>query len=350
MSGDDRKQYFPILKGKKGEFSALRELNEEQRSAITPLIEVPPGADPSAIVANIAENWSADLPIMVDFHLIDADIEPDPDGAFDTESNLQAAFTASKEHSLCLIPVAGITGADVNGIAAIHASHSCGVCLRLRSYDFEDGNVTTRVHDWIQALGLQQNEVDLLVDLGAINQEQNAIYIMAIAGMLSMLSSIDARRFILSSSAFPENLSGISRDSIARVPRADWLLWNTVIDRISAPQRIPSYSDYAISHPELPNIDPRLMNPSAGIRYTIDENWLVVKGRGLRSEAGFAQFRDLSRQLMEQPEFNGLENCWGDTFISECAHGGKTGNLTTWRKVGTNRHLCKVIDQLANRS
>jgi hypothetical protein len=197
---------------------------------------------------------------------------------------------------------------------------------------------------------LKEGDVDLLVDLGEINHEQGAIYVMAIAGMLGVLNSIKAHRFILASSAFPENLSGIARDSTVRVPRADWMLWNAVVQRIGGGQRIPSYSDYAVAHPELPSIDPRMMSPSAGIRYTVNEDWLVVKGRGLRTEAGFAQFRDLSRRLVEHPEFDEVADCWGDWFIRQCAEGkGATGNLTTWRKAGTNCHLCKVIDQLANR-
>ena len=66
MPDNDRKRYFPVLKGKKGEFSALCELNEEQRSAITPLIEAPPGADPSVIVSNIASNWTRGVPCIVE--------------------------------------------------------------------------------------------------------------------------------------------------------------------------------------------------------------------------------------------------------------------------------------------
>ncbi len=349
MSTYNKNQYFPILKGKMGEFSALKELSNEQQKVITPLIEILSWAQPKSIVDNIANCWNENLPIMVDFGISNLEIEPDSDRSISADPDICSCFALAKERSLCLIPVTGINMPDLQTLAAILSEHSCGVCLRLRSFDFEDGSVTERVVELIDKLGLQQADIDLLVDLGAINQEQSAIYIMAITGMLSMLNQIKARRFILASSAFPESLSGIARDSIVRVPRADWALWNAVVQRIKGEFSAPSYSDYAIAHPELPNIDPKMMNPSAGIRYTVDDDWLVVKGRGLKSEAGFAQFHDLSRRLVEHPEFGGIEYCWGDDFIRACTEGGKTGNLTTWRKVGTNRHLCKVIDQLASR-
>lgn len=349
MTADDNKRYFPILKGKMGEFSALQVLSDVQCRHITPIIEVPQGAQPESIIANIANSWPKDLPIMIDVGTVDSDDEADPDSEPGEESGIRAIFSMAQAQSLRLIPVTSINMPDLHALNEIHSIHSCGVCFRLRSFDFEDGAIAERLEDIISQLGLHQTDTDLLVDLGTINHEQSAIYIMAITGMLSMLNSINARRFILASSAFPENLSGIARDSIVRVPRADWILWNAVVQRTKGGPRQPSYSDYGIAHPELPNIDPRMMNPSAGIRYTVDEDWLVVKGRGLRSEAGFAQFRDLSRRLVEHSEFGGIADCWGDDFIRACADGtGKTGNLTTWRKVGTNRHLCKVIGQLAN--
>lgn len=348
MAADDNKRYFPILKGKMGEFSALQALLDAQRDLITPIIEIPPGAQPESVIVNIANCWSENSPIMIDFGTIYSDDEADPDSEPGTASGIRTLFSQAQARSLCLIPVTSLSMSDLQVLNEIHSTYNCGVCFRLRSFDFEDGDITDRIEGIISQLDLQQSDVDLLVDLGTINHEQNAIYIMAITGMLSMLNSIKARRFILASSAFPENLSGIARDSIVRVPRADWILWNAVVQRIKGEQRVPSYSDYAIAHPELPNIDPRMMNPSAGIRYTVNEDWVVVKGRGLRSEAGFAQFHDLSQRLVEHPEFGGVTDCWGDDFIRECAGGGKTGNLTTWRKVGTNRHLCKVIAQLSS--
>jgi hypothetical protein len=81
---------------------------------------------------------------------------------------------------------------------------------------------------------------------------------------------------------------------------------------------------------------------SASIRYTTRDAWLILKGRNVR-QYGFDQYRELSRELVQRPEYNAAQYSWGDGFIKECADGRSgTGNATTWRKVGTNHHLTLV--------
>jgi hypothetical protein len=97
-----------------------------------------------------------------------------------------------------------------------------------------------------------------------------------------------------------------------------------------------------------PEVDPRVMKPSASIRYTTDENWLVVKGKNLR-DYSFDEFYYVCRDLIARPEYCGPAFSWGDWYINECANVREgPGNLTTWRKVGTSHHLAFVANQIAN--
>jgi hypothetical protein len=89
------------------------------------------------------------------------------------------------------------------------------------------------------------------------------------------------------------------------------------------------------------------MVPSAAIRYTADDEWLIVRGTSVRSGAKFGQFHGLARTLVAQPQYLGTAFSWGDKFIDDCSRGGKTGNLTTWRKVGMNHHIEFVATQIA---
>ncbi len=90
------------------------------------------------------------------------------------------------------------------------------------------------------------------------------------------------------------------------------------------------------------------MRMSASIRYTISDEWLILKGRNVR-EHGFDQYFELSRQLVQLPEYSGEEFSWGDRWIRRCARREiGPGNATTWRKVGTNHHLVLVAQDLAN--
>ena len=90
------------------------------------------------------------------------------------------------------------------------------------------------------------------------------------------------------------------------------------------------------------------LRQTPSIRYTIDESWLVVKGKNLR-DYSFSQFYDVCRNLIARPEYCGPAFSWGDWYINECANTREgPGNLTTWRKVGTSHHLAFVASQIAN--
>jgi Beta protein len=51
--------------------------------------------------------------------------------------------------------------------------------------------------------------------------------------------------------------------------------------------RLPTFGDYAVAHPDPSrgDVDPKVMSISAGLRYTIDDEWLVAKG-GLYKATG----------------------------------------------------------------
>jgi hypothetical protein len=107
------------------------------------------------------------------------------------------------------------------------------------------------------------------------------------------------------------------------------------------------FGDYAIAHPVPTELDPRTMRMSASIRFTTDEDWLIVKGKNVR-QYGFDQYFELCRTLVGLPEYLGENFSWGDRFIARCARGSAgPGNATTCRKVGTNHHLTLVARQLA---
>jgi hypothetical protein len=130
--------------------------------------------------------------------------------------------------------------------------------------------------------------------------------------------------------------------------RFEWLLYKCIVDILSAQDvRLPTFGDYGINHPEVPPLDMRLVRPSAKIRYTSKDSWLIVKGINVR-ENGYRQFRDLSRSVIKSTHFLGKDFSFGDKYIADCAGGGGgTGNLTTWQKVDTNHHIQKVVDDIS---
>lgn len=152
----------------------------------------------------------------------------------------------------------------------------------------------------------------------------------------------------LAAGAFPQSLSDCPPDSISFLPRADWTLWHSLVARSANLARVPDFGDYAVAHPLLSDVDPQTMRPSAAIRYTIDDHWLVLKARGV-IKGGYDQFHQLCSQLVARSEYSGSSFSWGDNYIDQCAaRNDGPGNLTTWVSVRTSHHLKFVVHQIAN--
>lgn len=109
--------------------------------------------------------------------------------------------------------------------------------------------------------------------------------------------------------------------------------------------RRPTFGDYAISSPELVTGDMRRLKPAATVRLAVDDAWIIAKGGA--SRGNHAQFKALCSQIIaNSPLAEGLSA--GGDYIRLCAEGKvSTGNQTTWRWVGTNHHLTKVLADLA---
>lgn len=157
------------------------------------------------------------------------------------------------------------------------------------------------------------------------------------------------RSFVLASGAFPTDLAAMSIGQNL-VPRHDWHLWRHVCGH--APARDPIFADYTTRHPDLPDdFDPALINMSASVRYTDDDNWLVLRGRGVRTQGGggFQQYRGHAQNLIRMAEYCGATFSWGDQRIQEIATGTTTaGNSETWVSIAINHHIEFAVDQISN--
>jgi hypothetical protein len=214
----------------------------------------------------------------------------------------------------------------------------------------------------LSTLKFQSADCDLILDLGApTNFLPLNGFAMAIQGIVSKLPYLnDWRTFTFLGTSFPETMGSIKKEEEV-IPRYEWQLYKILITNFRRNDvRLPSFGDYAINYPKVPQIDMRQVNPSATIRYTIDDSWYIVKGKKVKKDKkdegekvkdkkyGFEQYRDLSKSIINSKYYFGPTFSWGDGYIQRCANGGKTGNLSTWRQVGTNHHIVKVTQDIAS--
>lgn len=139
---------------------------------------------------------------------------------------------------------------------------------------------------------------------------------------------------------FHATLTGVGT-GLSTITRAEWVAYKLLLSHAPAGRAL-CFGDYAIAYPIYA---PAPFLGSASIRYTITDDWLIVRGRSLKGpvHGGFGQFQQLCGQLVANPAYSGPTFSWGDEYIDQCGRGQVgTGNLTTWRSVGTNHHITFV--------
>ncbi|WP_158617181.1 beta family protein [Corallococcus exercitus] len=350
------------MKGKRGEYSALKELYPNDLAGLTPVIEVPPVdwnwdddvakktefAHLTSTVDNLVKYWGTDRPLFVDVETADLSdaVEGDPAG----RSPITCLFDLARSKGLKLIPVLVSTAdpASIAAVAGASAKDQRGAMLRIVKDHFFSPNLPALLTSRAGQLSLTPSMLDLLIDLEDVDSGAVQAYVASVPILLAALPHLPTwRTLTLASCAFPETLGAFTVGAIGRTPRVDWLLWRQVCSRLAPGTRKPTFADYGISFTTLAEIDPRVLKTPQNIRYTADAEWLIFKGVNFKKNGG-AGFIGLCQQLIAQPEFMGAGFSEGDRYIAGCATGTeKPGNPETWRRVGTNHHLTFVVRQIA---
>ncbi len=358
----DQRHYVPILKGRQGEYGALETLSLTAKGRLTPIIEIPPipwkfeESRPAKTIDGHLAKFSAVIRRSVGFgrsFFIDLLWISESERMEDGTLAVEWVFRATREQNLLSMPVINLVrGAEIlEATRQIVQQDRRGMGLRIQREDFtEFPNLEEQMLSTLEQVATPLANTDLILDLRSIIGPRQ----IDVDSVIQLVESIprlqEWRSFTIAATSFPENLAGLPPSDSSVLERTEWDLWQELRRRRRELSRQPTFGDYAISHPEPSEVDPRIMSASASIRYTTNQSWLVLKGRSLRTN-GFDQFFAVCRDLVGRPEYSGINFSWGDRYISDCADGmDGPGNLTTWRKVGTSHHLSFVVRQLANLS
>jgi hypothetical protein len=359
MPNYEYEHYVPVLKGKQGEFRALSELETLIKDKITPLIEAPPiplnydTGEPSKLVdehlerfiPNIVKCWGKTRYAFIDLNFI-----PDTQGS-NGRHPLSNIFQQGRTESLSLIPVTGLyrDGDYQSAIKEIVAEDDRGACIRILPSDIENEELDTSLTELMETLDIRRSETDLIIDLKEIQKDQIGLLVRSVRDVIRNLTAPeDWRTLALIATSFPQTMAGFEPNTVSLTNRAEWQLWTTLLHNKTKIPRMPTFGDYTVVHPELLEIDPRIMQLGAKIKYTYDNDWIIVKGTSIK-RGGAEQNRDLCRSLTSLSEYKRSEFSWGDKFIQDCADGIiGPGSQTNWVSVGVNHHITFVVKQLSN--
>ncbi|SHH86375.1 Beta protein [Desulfosporosinus lacus DSM 15449] len=281
-------------------------------------------------------------PVFLDLDQID-DTEAMKNGTHP----LGFALSECRVRRLHVIPVTGWDRDDSYNDEVVNANRvdNFGVCFRMVDEDFVD--LDNRLKSLLSSLGISPEGVDLVLDFKHVGDEKTTV--IALISIINSIPFLDQwRTLTFVGSSFPENLSAVSANTIGIVPRIEWSIWELINSKSGTIKRIPSFGDYAIAHPSYVEIDPRLMQMSASIRYSARDVYLLVKGVSVR-KLSWSQTKDQCKKIVALPEYSGASFSWGDEYIMNCSKGtASTGNAETWRRVGTNHHLSLAASQISS--
>ncbi|MDD5731495.1 MAG: beta family protein [Patescibacteria group bacterium] len=352
------KHYIPILKWKRAEQGALKALKGESKKVITPLIQlVMPKSKPQEQLDDVIKRFEGQLPEIAK-KIIEvwgyAPIFIDASLLYSTPLKSKSLDIISREgHKLggIFIPVIHLNDDDQikNSTLAATKETKSGLCIRLVCSDFTD---TIRMADNIAvilAAGLNESDIDLLVDIKETGNNSDKYSTYSILSQ-NIPNLSKWRNFIFASGSFPEDLSECRLDEENLISRIDWKSWNENLSK--SLKRKPAFSDYTIQHPIYKEAV-QFFHPTSSIKYTLENDWLIMKGKKQKFELYLAS----AAELIKDKRFYGENFSDGDKYIDEKAKHfltyikkpaiKGTGSTETWLKAGINHHLELVAHQVS---
>jgi hypothetical protein len=339
-----------IAKLKRGEIWALNHLSLLAKQSITPLLEMwPPNPTTgtkapktlvdhtAALMHTLGTEWT-NLPCYLDTQYLSDTGNPSPTAA-------KMVFDTARVRNVLATPVTSplFPLAFQQIIRNAVAADGRGVMFRLPVGFFAFAESATYLSGLANALGVNRNQVDVLIDL-AYRSNLAEVRLMGLQCLDQLPFMNEWRTVTLASGCFPEAISSLSTGTWFELDRADWNGWWSIAQgRSSAHQRVPSYGDYGVRCGGEPVYIPR--TPSPNLRYTRDSKIMVRRGT---TDSG--SMTAICTSLVNQPYFSTPQFSQGDSDIAARAATTNQGNGTPeqWIQWCTNHHLELTSLQIRN--
>ncbi|HKO81262.1 MAG TPA: hypothetical protein VJU78_12740 [Chitinophagaceae bacterium] len=123
---------------------------------------------------------------------------------------------------------------------------------------------------------------------------------------------------------------------VYRLPRLEWNIWKALqAQKLPAPIK---YGDYGTKHPYYL---PAAFEGSSSIKYTVENDFVIYRGRkGSEHAKGGGQYNDSAKLLINSPDYSGQNFSWGDAKIYEIGNRiDKPGNPGSWVQISQNHHI-----------
>jgi hypothetical protein len=335
--------YVPVLRSRAAERDAIRSLDRTVRSMTAPLFEIckttarswvslrPREVARAVFYETFGSGGRGDLYIDLrplldrgDASLICIALEDD---LLTLNSQARLVFTIAE-----MSRKEGVASAknliERNG-AAFRVTRSDLVGIRLNNF-----------RELLRKMELDARSVDLIVDFEFLNGQD------AMRSTVERLhSALPWRSVTYLGGSFPPNLTALKKNDQYELPRNEW---NIFFEEQHGSIGAVGFGDYTVQNPFQPDPPPHSL-PSASIRYTGDDHWVVMRGEKLDNPKGpgYPQYIAQAQLLCERPEYQGRDFSAGDEYIHHIANQvTKTGNPKKWLEAAINHHVTFAARQL----
>ncbi len=313
--------YMPIIKSKRGEFTAVRLLGNDTKQHIAPFFDVLPpnrfAKKPKTLAEHLvwvaehtARAWATQQPVWVDT------FDVGPEIVSGNQVAIEYLIRAMLERKLRIVPVTGFQreAEHDEGILHLLAENSTGIAIRLEE---EDLLLPTRlgalIDDRLKYFELDAANVDLIIDLRYLDDTPPTAAVAQLTRAIQNLPHLPSwRQTIFAASSMPNTLKGVcDRDASGYLARGEWAIWSALRD---APiKRVPTFGDYTTVPPLYSEMDTRMIAKHLGpnVKYTVENRWFVSRGQSFQEHGG-AQYFDIASEIAGLEEFRGAtRQLWG---------------------------------------
>lgn len=341
--------YTPMLRAKKGEFDALFHLSENASQLTMPLMDIPLPKVGANKLSYLKKN-ATELGKAWGKREIFFDMQHWPDNAQTDEGEhaLLAAWKKLEEHGIIANPVISFDKWDspeyAQAVKNILDISDRKICLRLDKDTILDIALMDEIIDSIHdQLNLQPNSTFALLDLEDMAQIAIVDIAQRVIEAVNFLKSRGITNFILAGSSMPNSVAFIPESSSKLVTRKEFILWKMIFSEIKDVKL--GFGDYGVRNPRSPE---SVMNPNINgkLRYTIPNQYFIVRGHSLSKPPGYSQYYTLAQAVVSSPYYLGAGFSWGDERILDCSNEEFTGNLTSWVAIDTNHHIEYVAAEI----
>lgn len=248
-----------------------------------------------------------------------------------------------------VVPVTGFSRSQAYKHAAISVARSGRrLCVRLTHLDIRSGKLTYNLLKLVDAAQLEPQDVDIVIELEILPHNDQPI--RATEQNLPVLNQW--RSLTVLAGTFPKDLQGFKPVGRHDLARAEWHYFDEHVLHDSELSAFASFGDYPIQHPVYSE-PPKPCFPTASIRYTLEDSWIIMKGEMLskKDDPGARQWPAQAKVLSSfDGEFCGQDHCSGCRFISSLANSkNATGNCTEWLAATFNHAMTIGAQQVKNR-